>query len=466
MTVTATRASARKVVRPRRTPRWWADATGTAMALTLVIVTALWVRNRGVQELVAGPGPGLTSAGRLTGLLAADLMLLQVFLMARVPWIERSFGQGRLARWHRWAGFTSFNLLLAHVVFVTIGYAATGSQGVLGQFWALVTTYPGMLLATAALGLVILVVVTSIRAARRRLRYESWHLLHLYAYLGVGLALPHQLWTGEDFIQSAAARAYWWTIYVLAAGSVVVFRLGVPAWRTLRHRLRVDRVVAEAPGVTSVYLRGRDLDRLPVRAGQFFLWRFLDGPGWSRAHPYSISGPPRSDRMRLTVKNLGDGSARVAKLRRGTRVLIEGPYGRLTGELYRGGGVTMLASGVGVTPLLGLLWELPYGPGEAVLIYRASRATDLAFRGEIEALAARRGVRIHFLLGPRARPGSWVPRDAAQLSDVEVLGRLSPEIASHDVYVCGPEPWADAALAAVQGAGVATDRVHHERFSW
>jgi len=321
-------------------------------------------------------------------------------------------------------------------------------------------------LAAAAFALMVLVVVTSVRAARKRLRYESWHLLHLYAYLGVGLALPHQLWTGADFIQSPAARAYWWTIYVTAAGSVLVFRLGLPAWRTLRHRIRVDRVVSEAPGVTSVYLRGRDLHRLPVRAGQFFLWRFLDGRGWSRAHPYSISAPPHSDRMRITVKNLGDGSGRVGRLRPGTRVLIEGPYGRLTGESYRGGGVTMLASGVGVTPLLGLLWELPYGPGEAVLMYRASNATDLAFRRELEDLAARRGVQVHFLLGPRARRPSWVPRDVAHLSDVEILRRLSPDIASHDVYVCGPDRWADAARAAVHNAGVAADRVHHERFSW
>jgi ferredoxin-NADP reductase len=218
--------------------------------------------------------------------------------------------------------------------------------------------------------------------------------------------------------------------------------------------------------VTSVYLRGRDLDRLPVRAGQFFLWRFLDGPGWSRAHPYSLSAPPQQNRLRITVKNLGDGSAQVARLRPGTRVLVEGPYGRLTGESYRGRGVTMLASGVGITPLLGLLWVLPYRPGEAVLIYRASSAADLAFRGELDDLAARRGVTTHLLLGPRAGRPSWVPGDAAHLSDVDVLRRLSPGVAAHDVYVCGPDQWADTAVAAVHGAGVAVDRIHRERFSW
>jgi predicted ferric reductase len=316
---------------------------------------------------------------------------LQILLLARIPLVERAFGQDRLARWHRWTGFTSFHLMLAHVVLITLGYAGPLHTNALAELWDLVVTYPGMLLAALGFAALTMVVVTSVRAARRRLRYESWHLLHLYAYLGVGLALPHQLWTGADFIGSPAARTYWWTLYAVAAGAVLVYRAGLPAWRSWRHRLTISHIVPEGPGLTSVYLRGRRLDRMPVRAGQFFQWRFLDGPGWSRAHPYSLSGPPRSDLLRITVKDLGDGSARVAALRSGTRVLVEGPYGRLTGQTYPGGPVTMFACGIGITPLLALLWELPYRHGEATLVYRARTEADLAFRTELEWLAAHRG---------------------------------------------------------------------------
>ncbi|WP_347405358.1 ferric reductase-like transmembrane domain-containing protein [Micromonospora sp. WMMD980] len=215
--MTATVAD-RRAVRPAppAAPAWWADVAGTLAALSLLVVTALWTADRGVQELLAGAATGLTSLGRLTGLLSADLMLIQVVLMARVPLLERRFGQDRIARWHRLTGFTSFHLLLAHVLLTVLGYAGTARQGMLAETWDLVVTYPGMLLATAALALLVLVVVTSVRAARRRLRYESWHLLHLYAYLGVALALPHQLWTGADFLASPLARAYWWTVYLLA----------------------------------------------------------------------------------------------------------------------------------------------------------------------------------------------------------------------------------------------------------
>ncbi|MEU3456421.1 ferredoxin reductase family protein [Micromonospora sp. NPDC006766] len=465
--MTAVVADRRAVRRtPPAAPAWWADVAVSAAVLSLLVVTALWTADRGGQELLAGPATGLTSLGRLAGLISADLMLIQVVLMARVPLIERRFGQDRIAHWHRLAGFTSFHLLLAHVVLTTLGYAGTARQGVLAETWDLVVTYPGMLLATAALALLVLVVVTSVRAARRRLRYESWHLLHLYAYLGVALALPHQLWTGADFVGSAAARAYWWTVYLLALASVLVYRLGLPAWRSLRHRIEVAAVVPEAPGVTSVWLRGRDLHRLPARAGQFLLWRFLDGPGWSRAHPYSLSAPPNGDLMRITVKDLGDGSARIAALRPGTKVLVEGPYGRLTGQHWRGGGITMLACGVGITPLLALLWELPYAPGEAVLLYRARTPADLAFRAELDQLVAERGLVVHHLVGPRARRPSWLPAYAEGWSDAEALRRLSPDIAAHDVFLCGPDGWVDAARAAARAAGVPDAHVHHERFAW
>ncbi|WP_249997811.1 ferredoxin reductase family protein [Actinoplanes sp. M2I2] len=428
------------------------SAARLTAALTLLAVTALWTAGRD-----EAPG-GLAAWGRLAALWSADLLILQVVLMARIPWVERAYGQDTLARWHRWTGFASFHLLLAHVVLAFLAYAET-------QPWPRLATEPGMLLALAALAALILVVVTSVRRTRRRMRYESWHLLHLYAYLGVGLALPHEFLLGTDF-RTPAARAFWWSLYAIAAGSVLVFRLGLPVWRTLRHRLTVDHVDPEAPGLVSVYLSGRRLDRLPVRAGQFFVWRFLDGRGALRGNPFSLSGPPRGDSLRITVKVVGDGSERVAALRRGTRVLIEGPYGRMTAATYAGGSVTMLACGVGVTPLLALLWDLPYGHGRATLVYRTRHPHEVAFGRELAWLAEHRGVRLVPLVGPRAEAGSWLPAEYADYDDAEALRSLSPDIAGHDVYVCGPDAWAASVFRAARAVGVRPARLHRERFGW
>jgi predicted ferric reductase len=450
---------------PRPHRRWWADLAGGTAILSVVAAVALWLAGHGLQDL-RGLGEPAMSLGRLTGLVASDLLLVQVLLMARIPWVERAYGQDALARRHRVVGFVSFWLMVAHVVLITVGYARYGRAGLLDEAWTLVTTYPGMLLALAGTALLVLVVVLSVRAARRRLRYESWHLLHLYAYLGAGLALPHQIWTGTDFASSPAGRVYWWSLYAAAIAAVLVFRLGLPLWRSAYHRLRVHAVVPEAPGVVSVYLCGHRLDRLPVRAGQFFLWRFLDGPGWSRAHPYTLSAGPSTDLLRITVKALGDGSARVAFLRPGTRVFVEGPYGAMTAARSTGRGPLLIAAGVGITTMRALLDDLGPTVAGTTLLYRVRRPADAVFRVELDDLARRHGIRVVYLEGPRSRHGSWLPAAYRAGDEAAALRRMVPQVAAREVYLCGPPPWMAAVRATLRTVGVPAGRIHVEEFAW
>ena len=453
--------------RLRATPAWWRTSSRDALVVSLLLVTGLWAYPAGVADLAGGAAAALTSLGRLTGLVAADLLLVQVLLMARVPAVERAWGQDELARLHRLVGFTSFTLMAAHIVLISLGGAGSDGRGygaVLAELWDVTTNDPGMLLAAAGTLCLVLVVVTSIRAARRRLRYESWHLLHLYAYLGVGLALPHQLWTGADFLGNRLATVYWWAAWAAAAGAVLVFRLGLPLYRSLRHRLVVEAVVPETPGVVSVHLAGRHLDRLPARAGQFLVLRFLDGPGALRAHPYSLSAAPAGGRLRVTVKDLGDDSGAVRRLRPGTRVLVEGPYGRLTAERRSTRKVLLLGAGIGITPLRALAEELPQAPGDVVLVHRVRSLEDAVFLGELEHLERTRGLRAVVWPGPRAG-GSWAPGVFGSDGAV-ALRSVVPDVSEREVYVCGPDAWMDAALDAARRCGVPEQRLHAERFAW
>lgn len=447
-------------------PSWWRDAVGLAVWASMLIVSALWVSGGGLQALTT-PAGAFTTLGRLTGLIASDLLLIQVLLMARLPVVERVYGQDELARRHRLVGFWSFSLMLVHLVLITVGYALSAHLNVFVQFWELVVDYPGMLLATAGTALVVAVAMTSIRVARRKLRYESWHLLHLYAYLGVGLALPHQLWTGQEFLNNAWATIYWWGLWIAAVVAIVGWRLLVPLYRSLRHDLRVVGVRRESADVISVLISGRDLDQLPAAAGQFFNWRFLGRPGWTRSHPYSLSAAPNGRDLRITVKDLGDGSHELATVKPGSRVLIEGPYGRLHAGVRTQRKVLLLGAGIGITPLRALLEELPQAPGDVTLIYRAGSEDELVLSDEIEKLAAARGARVFFVAGHRRRErNSWLPSSAGTLSDTDGLRQLVPDIAEHDVYLCGADAWMDAAAKAARDCGVPSDRIHSERFSW
>ena len=440
-------------------------ACRTVVAAALAVIVLSWATGGGLTDLGEWAS-GLTSLGRLTGVLASLLMLVQVLLMARVPLFERAFGQDRLAGMHGLVGFTSFTGMIAHVGLVTWGYAAGDLAATPGELWDLTVTYPGMLLAAAGTACLVLVTATSVRAARARMRYESWHLLHLYAYLGVGLALPHQLWTGQEFLASTARTVLWWSAWALTAVAALVWRVGLPLYRTLHHRLVVTSVVPEGDGCVSVYLAGEHLAELDARAGQFLTWRFLAGTGWMRAHPYSLSAAPDGRSLRITVKDLGDGTAAVPGLRPGTKVLIEGPYGRLTTRARTRPGVALIGAGVGITPLRALAEELGAAPGGADVVVLHRFTGPPLFAREFGVLAREGRVALVPLPGRRRAPDSWLGAGAGPADDVAALRTRVPDIAERDVYLCGPTPWTDLVQRTLLAAGTPADRVHVEAFGW
>ena len=436
---------------------------GSILWLSLLLVTYWWVVGRGVQDL-GGWDTALLSTGRLTGLVASVLLLAQVLLMARLPLLERAYGQDRLAHLHRLTGFTSFDLMVAHVLLIVWGYAGGSLPQVPITTWRLTLDDPGMLIAAAGTLCLVMVVVTSVRAARTRLRYESWHLLHLYAYLGVGLALPHQLWTGQEFLSSPARTVFWWTAWAVSASTILLFRVCLPVWRNLHHRVHVTEVVVEDDGIVSVHLGGRHLNRLHAEAGQFFVWRFLAGDGRTRGNPYSLSAAPDGDTLRITVKDLGDQSRRLRELRPGTPVIFEGPFGRLSDRVRIRDRVALIGAGVGVTPLRALAEGLEYAPGDAVMLHRY-RDRPLMQR-EFEQLATDRGLELLWLPGGRRSPESWLGPHAGKADDVTSLVHWVPDIAERDTFVCGPPAWTAQVVRTLQGAGLTHDQIHIESFSW
>ncbi|MGW7824184.1 ferredoxin reductase family protein [Streptomyces puniciscabiei] len=442
MTTLQTRPAPPATIRPRAVAR-----TGLYL---LLAVNAAVVARFFVQAGFASNA--LIVLGRLAGLYGALLMAFQLLLVARLPWLDRRIGMDRLTSWHRWTGFALLWTLLTHAVFITFGYAQASSMDPVSQLVDLAETVEGVLRAVVALALIVVVGAVSARWARRRLAYETWHFIHLYTYAAVVLAFTHQVAAGTTFTSSPAARTYWYTLWGVALGSVALGRLVLPLWRNLRHRLRVSAVVPESDDVVSVYVTGRDLDRLPARAGQFFLWRFLTRDRWWQANPFSLSAAPDGRTLRLTAKASGDGSAALRHLKPGTRVFAEGPYGAFTALHRTRPGSVLIAGGVGVTPIRALLEELQ---GHAVVIYRVTTDRDAVLYDELCDLALTKGAELHLVTGP-VLPDKLAPRE---------LARLVPDIAERDVFLCGPPGMMTAVLRSLADLGVPKRQIHFERFS-
>lgn len=341
--------------RPGAAPRQWAvDVSGALAGIGLGVAAG-----SGIVTLTRGalsaPGGLATATGELAGLTGGYLLLIMVLLIARLPWLELSVGQARLLHWHRKVAPWAFGLICAHVLFVTLGYAQAAHVNVFRQVWVFIDNYPDVLAAIAGFGLLVLAVITSWRRVRTRLRYETWWVVHLYTYIALALAFAHQIVTGAAFVGHPLARIAWIVIWALTAGVVLVFRIGQPIARSVRHGLRVVEIREEAPGVFSLICRGRRLDRLAVSGGQFFLWRFLTWQLWWQAHPYSLSALPQPPYLRVTIEGMGDQGKAVRALRPGTRIAIEGPYGALTPRTLLADRVLLAGAGVGITPLRALL---------------------------------------------------------------------------------------------------------------
>jgi ferredoxin-NADP reductase/DMSO/TMAO reductase YedYZ heme-binding membrane subunit len=420
---------------------------GVLVAANAAAVVGLWWRQQGLSEVHDLAGL-LTSLGRVTGMLGALLALVQLLLLARVPVLDE-LPLDRVAAWHRRNGIACLALLVAHTALIVAGYAVDDGVAVTSEVGDLMSGYSGVALATVGLALLVAVVATSAAAARRRLGRRAWRAIHVTAYAGVALAFSHQLATGHEFQRQPVARAYWWALYGATLAAIVGLRVVLPAVRSLAvHRLRVERVVTEAPGVVSVEVAGRRLDRLGARAGQYLHWRFLARDHWLRARTLSLSAAPDGRRLRVTMRERGGHGPSLASLALGTRVIAEGPAGGLTSAARRRPRLAVIAAGPGLAPVRALLEEGAGGPGEVAVICRGARRADVPFADDLEDLARRRGADLHY----------------ADALDAGRLRALVPDLAERDVFVCGPTAMVEAACAALREAGVPARQIASEGF--
>jgi len=415
----------------------------------------LWWRNTPAGS-VDGPPAALTEAGRITGILGGYVLLVQVFLMSRVGWLERKIAAHDLLGWHRDLGGVLVVVVIAHVVLTTVGYAQLDGVPILRELWHL-TTYEDMVSAFASTGVLVGVGLLAVRAVRAALPYELWHILHLASYAVLLLSYGHLFALGREVSGPGPGRQFWTAMYVVVLACLAWGRLIAP-WRlNARHRLRVAAVTPESADTYSVYVRGRRLDELQAKAGQFFRWRFLDRGLWTQAHPFSLSAAPNEEWLRLTVKAVGGHTRRLRGLRPGAPVLVTGPSGIFTAENRLRHRALLIAGGSGIAPIRAILEDLP---PSTVVLYRASSATELIFRRELDHLAAARGAEVCYVIGARDDPG---PRSVMSPAG---LRRLVPDVRRRDVYLCGPEGLVHAARSVLRRLHVPRRQIHVDPFEF
>jgi predicted ferric reductase len=431
---------------------WAALLLGLGLGLTVAMeVTTLRASDYGDAYQV------MALISRFCALIGTYLALAGILLVARIPWVEKGVGHDRLVIWHRKLAPYSLFLVGFHVFFVILGIAGIEQVPLYKELWRMVTNYPWVLWGLIGFVLMLAAGITSYKKARAKMTYETWWMIHVLTYGAIAASFMHQITNGTMFINHPLNKYYWIGLYVFVAFAILIWRIGIPVGKSLRHNLQVDRVVEEAPGVVSVIIRGRSLHQLGASGGQFFNWRFAQKGHFMVQHPYSLSAAPTDKYLRITVKDLGDHSRDLINLRPGTRVFMEGPYGAFTKNRATRKHVLLVGGGVGITPIRAIAEEF----GDTVnmdLIYRVSDESELVLKDELDYLADRSGgaLKVHYLIGSRHQ----------HPINVKTLQRIVPALADSDIYVCGPTGLVDSVVKAAIGAGVPKNRIHHEEFEF
>lgn len=408
----------------------------------------------------------LDATNRLSALVATNLLLVQVILISRAPWLEKVYGLDKTTRAHKQLGKPILYLLILHFASSIVAYSVRNKINVFDELGSMLGEFLSVVAALVSLLAFILVVISSLVAVRKRASYEVWYLIHLLSYVAIVLAIPHQFEIGTEIVDHPAGQMYWLSLYFFAAYNLIYFRILAPFLRAVFGRFRVTRATPEKNNTTSVYVSGRNIDKLQAKAGQFFMLRVLTWKQWWRPHPFSVSAKPTKDYIRFTIGNRGDDTAQLQNIKAGTRVMLEGPYGVFTEVVRTQPKVLLMAAGIGVAPIRALVASIAAKPGDVNVLYRVKDVKDAALLDELKEICEARGFNLVLSDGPSASERDSLSREELEKLEKDAILAIAPDVAYNDVFICGPIPWSRSVEKTLQKLNVPKHAIHSEEFAW
>lgn len=425
--------------------------------LNLFIILFFWLKGS-AGAFGTDLSSNLLAIARLCGLLAVYSVLMQFVMRGRAIWVEEVFGLNNLYTAHRLNGYLVIILIYLHLTLMIISYSMIGKTDVISQIIDLLLHYDDVWQAAIAVILFTVIVGISIYIVRKRLKYETWYYVHLLTYLAIAFAWGHQLKLGSDFTNQLFVY-YWYALYIFVFGNVLIFRFlrqGLLFWR---YRFRVENIVAEADGATSIYIGGKNLNRFTIQPGQFMILRFLDTKRWWEAHPFSLSFVPKDNLLRVTVKDVGDFTHEIHGLKKRTAILLDGPLGTFIQNKAHSDKYLFIAGGVGITPIRGLIEEIAPQKKDLVLLY-SNKTQDIIFKEELDNLSKAHSFPLYYIVTQDPNFKGETGR-----LDAEKIKKLCPDFLERDIYLCGPVPMMEAIIKDLKSLGVPHSQLHYEKFT-
>lgn len=399
------------------------------------------------------------------GILALAVILAEFLLLGRYRFVTRRLGTDIVMRMHQLLARGAAVLAAIHPFLYTTRRAPAPDWDAQRQVFVtaeLAALWPGIV----AWLLLPALVLMAIGRSTLGYRYETWRLMHgLGAALIAGFGVLHTLRAGR--YSADPAMAYVWLVLLGIALFALAYVYVLTPLAQLRRPWRVVSVSPVALRTWEVTLRPARAFAFRYRAGQFAWLNIRNSPFGPKENPFSISSAPSAGpEVRFLIKELGDFTSTIGQVKPGSRAYLDGPHGHLTVTDRDAPGIALIAGGVGVAPMMGILREL-HACGDrrpTALIYGNRTAEQIACRAELEAMARDHGTRLtHVLSEP---PEGWQGATGVVTPDL-LRAQFGDPAHRRWLYVlCGPPPMLEAAEDALIGLGVPSRNILSERFSY
>ena len=241
-----------------------------------------------------------------------------------------------------------------------------------------------------------------------------------------------------------------------------------PAWPGFR-KLRVAKVVRETDQVSSIYLTAAGRAALPAaRPGQYLTLRISDAGQPAPVRSYSLSSATDDGTYRISVKQEPHGVASGYlnhDLRPGATLDVAAPRGDFVLD-EQAGPVLLIAAGIGVTPVLSMLYQLAADHSQRAIwwLYGARGPAEHPFAAEAHTLLATLPNAREEVFYSAATPAELSSAHATpgRLTKEALAGLALPPSAS--AYVCGPASFMADMRDALTAIGLGQAAIHTELF--
>lgn len=403
-----------------------------------------------------------------SAIMAHTFMVVGLFIASRPRFLEKHIGMPKMYETHAVMTLLACLIILFHIIHFWSGVGAMfRSLTTIFGYLAFICMLCGLLSGMLSLSGMFIQKFPALLKIKEGLNREVMLWVHRITGIGaIVFAYLQQFFTFTRFIQP-----YFTALTIVTFGTIAYYLI----WKlsiAMSSKFEVVRIEKETPTLWALELKPIN-GKLPTyRPGDYFsiYLKDVDGVG-SEAHPFSVSSAITEefpDRVQFMIKESGDWSGSLDKVRVGDQAKLDGPYGDYYQPAIEASDkpFVLLAGGIGLTPNLAIIrHEIEENTQRRIhLIWALSLKEDTFMLDELEAFKRDNPNFDYDLIYSVDEVENY---DHGFISD-----KFLEKIGVHELYgdaeffICGPGVMINATKNLLLNNEVDQERIHIDEFDF